>query len=270
MHRAFSNTKIPRVIPQLQLIESTIPYGLPSVNRFVPVHIRTELIKRLISSGVSNIYTGNLNCNGPLFGTRDLLLETKDVGYGERTLSASLLTPTMTRSFMTSGADEMVIPVDLRVPFSAESSILFKDEISLARSNGHSVRLQVNGVFHSTEEEFRRLIEQFVFAGITHLSILDDDGTFTPSFLSLVLHWVKNLVPKDQIALGFQQKGLCNIYTAIEEGITTYHTSLGGLGNYTNTLHLIEFAQKQVLEIPNLRPFQLRETDRWWKRQIYQ
>ena len=266
MHRAFSNIKTPRAIPQLRMIESTIPYGLPSVKQFVPVHVRTELIKRLVDSGISNIYAGNLNCNGPLFGTRDVLLDTKDIGYGERTISASLLTPTMTRSFMTSGADEIIIPIDLSVPFSAESSLLFKDEMCLARSNGHSIRLQLSGITHSTEEECRRVIEHFVFAGVTHLSILDDEGTFTPSFLCLILHWIKDLVPKEQIALGFQQKGLSNVYTALEEGITTYHTSL--IGNYTNTVQLVEFAQRHVFEIPNLRPFQLQETDRWWKRQV--
>ena len=258
-----------RIIPQLRIIESTIPYGLPSINRFVPVHTRTELIKKLISSGISNVYAGNLNCNGSLFGTRDLLLDTKDIGYGERTLSTSVLTPTMIRSFMSSGADELVIPVDLSLPFCIETSLLFKDEIFLVRSNGHTVRVQIDGICNSSEENCRRLIEHFVFSGITHLTLLDGEGLCTPSSLSLILRWVKDLVPKDCIALGFQNKSLSNVYTGIEEGIETYHTSLGGLGNYTNTLQLVEFAREQNIEIPNVCLSDLRKTDRWWKRQVY-
>jgi hypothetical protein len=269
MYRTLLNNKIPSAFPQLRLIESTIPYGLPSINRYVPIHTRSELIKRLISSGIYNIYTGNLNCNKSLFGTRDLLLDTKDIGYGERTLSASIVTPTKIRSFLSSGADELVIPVDLRFPFFVEEIILFKDEISLARSNGHTVRLQLDGICDSSFEEYLRLIEQCVFIGITHLSILDRDNMYTPSILSLMLHFIKDIVPKDHIALGFCSKNLSNIYTAIEEGITTYHTSLGGIGNYTNTLQLAEFAQKHCIEIPNLHIANLRNTDRWWKKELY-
>ena len=262
MHRAFSSHKR---LPQLRMIESTISYGLPSINRFVPVHTRTELIKKLVSSGISNVYAGNLNCNGSLFGTRDLLLDTKDIGYGERTLSTSALTPTMIRSFMSSGADELVIPVNLRIPFYLETSLLFKDEIFLARSNGHNVRLQIDGICESNEEDCRRLIEHFVLSGITRVTLLVGERICTPSFISLLLRWMKDLVPKECIALGFQHKSLSNVYIGIEEGIETYHTSLGGLGNYTNTLCLAEFAREQKIEIPNLDLFRLRETDRWWK-----
>jgi isopropylmalate/homocitrate/citramalate synthase len=174
----------------------------------------------------------------------------------------------MIGSFMTSGADELVIPVDLRLPFCIESSILFKEAIFLARSNGYTVRLHIDGIFESTEEECRRLIEHFAYLGITHLSILDGDNKCTPAFLSLMLYWIKDLVPKDRIALGFQSKDFSNIYTAFEEGITTYHTSLGGFGNYTNTLQLAKFAQEQHIEVPNIRLSHLHKTDLWWKRQL--
>jgi hypothetical protein len=260
-----------RWIPHVQFIESTIAYGLPSISKLIPVHTRSELVKKLTLCGVDHIYTGNLNCNGPLFGTREVLLDAKDFNYGERTLGASILTPTMVRSFLSSGADELVIPIDLRFPFSVESSILFNDSIHLARSNGHTVRIHVDGIGETSDTEFRLLVEHFSRLGMTHLSIVDSDGLCTPSYLSVLLDSIRDLVAKDKIALGFQDhvlNGLSNVYTGIEEGITTFHTSLGGVGSYISTLKFIQFMKEQHYSIPSIQVSKLRETERWWREQL--
>ncbi len=262
---------IPTRIPRMHFIESTISYGLPSIPKIVPVHTRSELVKKLVSCGVHQIHTGDLNCNGPLFGTRDLLLDTKDTGYGDRILGASILTPTMVRSFLTSGADELIIPIDMRFPFLIETSLLFKDSILLARSNGHTIRLQVDGIANTNDKDFRILMEHFSLLGITHLSIIDSDGLCTPAYLSILLDAIKDLIPKDKIALGFQDhilNGLSNVYIGIEEGITTFHTSLGGVGSYINTLKFIQFMKDQHYSFPEIQVSKLRDTERWWKEQL--
>jgi hypothetical protein len=246
-------------------------YGLPHHSSYIPPYRRAELIRKLISCNLTHIHVGNLNCRGQLEHTRETLLEVKDEKYGERILGASVLTPIMANSFLTTGADELIIPVDLRFPFPVESCRLLEPEIRTAMSNGYSVRLQIDGIMESTDEQLSDIIEFYNKLNITYISILDSDGLCTPAYLSLLLKPIKDRVFHNHIALGFkddQLTGLANIHTAIEEGITTFHTTISGLGGYIGTSKLIRYATEMNLNHPVNDLNQLHQVEKWWN-QLY-
>lgn len=256
----FENTKV-------QIIDSTCYIGMFNrTNRPLPIHVRSSLIERLFRAGVQNVQAGNLNCNIYTPNTKDILIDLKDVKYGERILSSAVLTPSMALTFLTTGADEAILPVDLSLPYPKETLALFDQSVKQLREQNFNVRIQLDGAFEYCPSSLHSLLQHCMREGYSHVSVLDSENKANPAAVSVLCNILKKSFYSDRIAFGFNNRSfaaLGNLYTALDENIRCFYTSVNGLGDLVDTNQLIMFLNYNGYSHDITSPEQIEEI-KWW------
>jgi hydroxymethylglutaryl-CoA lyase len=121
----------------------------------------------------------------------------------------------------------------------AETFPVLEEVVKTAKQEGKTVRGYVSTVF-GCPYEGNVSIEQVIYVserlfamGIDELSLGDTIGVATPKQVQEVLEAVLQRFPKEKLAMHFHDTrgtALANILVSLEMGITTFDSSLGGLG----------------------------------------
>jgi hydroxymethylglutaryl-CoA lyase len=121
----------------------------------------------------------------------------------------------------------------------AETFPVLEEVVKTAKQEGKSVRGYVSTVFgcpyegNVSVEQVIHVSERLFAMGIDELSLGDTIGVATPKQVQEVLEAVLQRFPKEKLAMHFHDTrgtALANILVSLEMGITTYDSSLGGLG----------------------------------------
>ena len=257
----------------VRLIDSSMYFGMHHLRAPLPAHIRSSYIEKMFRAGVQNIQAGNMNCNVFTPQTKEILTELKDVKYGERILSAGVLTPSMGTEFLTTGADEMIIPINLSLPYPLETLSFFDTLISILRSEGYQVRLQLDGAFTYCPDALSHIVERSSQRGISHLTIIDSDNQAKPASVGLLCDRLKSSFYSDRISFAFNNQSLSalsNIYTALQENIRSFHVSTNGLGGLPDIEQMIRFINYNGYQHDVTHPERLDEISWWIRHEIDQ
>lgn len=115
----------------------------------------------------------------------------------------------------------------------------FKEVCELAQKNRVQVRAYLSTVFgcpYEGEVPLRKvipLIEKYLMLPITEISLGDTIGVASPKQVREVLEQVLRLTTEKRVAMHFHDTrgtAIANILASLDRGITTFDTSLGGLG----------------------------------------
>jgi hydroxymethylglutaryl-CoA lyase len=120
-----------------------------------------------------------------------------------------------------------------------ETFPVLEEVVKTAKQEGKTVRGYVSTVFgcpyegNVPVEQVIRVSERLFAMGIDELSLGDTIGVATPKQVQEVLEAVLQRFPKEKLAMHFHDTrgtALANILVSLEMGITTFDSSLGGLG----------------------------------------
>lgn len=120
-----------------------------------------------------------------------------------------------------------------------ETYPILEQVVREALTEGKSVRGYVSTVFgcpyegHIEIDQVLKVSEKLFEMGISELSLGDTIGVANPRQVQNVLEQFLRVFPKERLALHFHDTrglALANIYASLQMGITTFDSSLGGLG----------------------------------------
>ncbi|UOE74900.1 hydroxymethylglutaryl-CoA lyase [Parageobacillus thermoglucosidasius] len=120
-----------------------------------------------------------------------------------------------------------------------ETFPVLEEVVKTAKQEGKTVRGYVSTVFgcpyegNVAIEQVIRVSERLFAMGIDELSLGDTIGVATPKQVLELLEAVLQRFPKEKLAMHFHDTrgtALANILVSLEMGITTFDSSLGGLG----------------------------------------
>lgn len=121
-----------------------------------------------------------------------------------------------------------------------ESLEMAGDSIKLAKDNGLNVRAYLSTVFGCPYEgqvsidKVSEIVSKLLAMGVYQISLGDTIGIGNPKQVNFVLEKLFNIIEnKGQLALHFHDTrglGLANALVGLEMGITTFDSSIGGLG----------------------------------------
>ncbi|MFC4181899.1 hydroxymethylglutaryl-CoA lyase [Saccharococcus thermophilus] len=120
-----------------------------------------------------------------------------------------------------------------------ETFPVLEEVVRAAKQEGKTVRGYVSTVFGCpyegsvSVEQVIRVSERLFDMGIDELSLGDTIGVATPKQVQELLEIVLKRFPKEKLAMHFHDTrgtALANILISLEMGITTFDSSLGGLG----------------------------------------
>jgi hydroxymethylglutaryl-CoA lyase len=120
-----------------------------------------------------------------------------------------------------------------------ETFPVLEEVVKAAKQEGKTVRGYVSTVFGCPYEgkvpigQVVRVSERLFEMGIDELSLGDTIGVATPKQVQELLEDIMKRFPKEKLAMHFHDTrgtALANILISLEMGITTFDSSLGGLG----------------------------------------
>lgn len=120
-----------------------------------------------------------------------------------------------------------------------ESLERFKEVAFLAKQNQVRLRGYLSTAFgcpfdgRVSELDVARQVEAFLKLGVDEISVSDTIGVATPLQVKIVLQTIKPVISMNQLALHFHDtrgQALANVLRAIDCGVFTFDSSVGGLG----------------------------------------
>ena len=121
----------------------------------------------------------------------------------------------------------------------SEAQAEFKDMIALAKTHGIAVRGGIQCAFGCRyegkieESKILQLVENHLVTDIDELALADSTGMGNPLSMRRLMEQVLALAGDIPVALHLhntENKGLANVYAALEAGVRQFDTAFGGLG----------------------------------------
>lgn len=239
------NASIPK---KVRIFEVGARDGLQNEPSFVPTDIKVLFIEKLAEAGLSAIEATAFVSPKAVPQMSDhadvmrLLRKKEGVRY-------SALTPNVKgfEAAVLAGVDEVAVFCSASETFSkknincsvAESFARFEPILKVARSVGVAVRGYVSCVLgcpyegsiapESVADAAQKLFEM----GCYEISLGDTVGYGTPGKTQRMLEAVGRVVPLDRVAGHFHDtysQGLTNVYASLLMGVSTFDSSVAGLG----------------------------------------
>lgn len=227
--------------------------GLQSIKRLMPLEAKKAWIEAEAAAGVREIEVGSFVPSGLL----PQMADTAELVAFARTipdLTVAVLVPNLkgAERAIEAGADKLSIPFSMSEAHSLKN--VRKDhvamiaeikaiagrvaaapaetrphfEVGLATAFGCTIEGPVS------EDRVVRLAEQAVAAGAAEVGLSDTTGYANPAQVKRLVRKVKAAVGTDRLNTlhlhNTRGLGLANALAGLEEGITTFDSSLGGLG----------------------------------------
>ncbi|MFA7415894.1 MAG: hydroxymethylglutaryl-CoA lyase [Rhizobium sp.] len=222
--------------------------GLQAIPQWVPTEIKIEMVNGLIDAGLRSFEVTSFVSPRAVPQMRDAA----EVMAGTRRVPGLELTALVPNAKGAERAAEA--RVDAMVVFlsaseshnqanvnqSRESSLAgFTDVIRIADAAGIEVKGAIATAFGCPFEgdvqmqDVVGLARAYAALGIRRITLGDTTGMATPPLVQERVRALRAAVPEMEIALHFHNTrgvGLACVYAGLMEGITTYESSVGGLG----------------------------------------
>jgi len=218
----------------------------------VPTETKLAWLRRLIASGVGTVQVGSFvhPVKVPQMADTDRLFAAL-AASGERpagvTLSALVLNEKGLERALASGADLICAGVSASETHSVKNTGMGIAEateriIAIARralAAGKRVQLSVQSAFgcgyegRVPPERVIAIAGRYVEAGIRHISLADTAGHATPAHVEALFGALRALDPQIETACHFHNTygmGLANACAALRAGVTSFESSVAGLG----------------------------------------
>lgn len=233
---------------RVDVIEVGLRDGLQSESAFVSTEDKVALLNRLIDAGVRHIEATSFVSPRAVPQMRDAA----EVLAGARRvpgLVLSVLAPNAkgAERAMQAGADEIVVFVSASESHNAKNlnrsidrSLQDIDEIAaLTRGQSFMRKGAVATAFGCPfegdvpEANIDKIVARYVEHGFDGITLGDTTGMATPALVTQTVTRLQQEFPGLSISLHFHNTrgiGLVNVMTGLQLGITTYESSLGGMG----------------------------------------
>lgn len=243
--------KIPTQIKKLKIVEVGPRDGLQNESKILSIQERASFISLCQTIGLNNIEVGSF-VNGkkvPQLANTDKLIQTlnKNNGY------YSVITPNMKGCIDASkvkGIDEVVFIISTSDTFNQknigsnqyEMWKKYKDCADFAKEQGWKIRGSISCSFSCPyegqihQDQVFQCISEYLNLGADFIDIADTIGAAKPSQVSSLFKNIFKsglIINKNCLAGHFHDSNnfACdNILAAYEEGVTTFHSSLSGIG----------------------------------------
>lgn len=222
--------------------------GLQNENQFVPTEEKIELIRRLSEAGLKRIEVTSFVHPKAIPQLRDSEEVVRRIPYrqgvvfsalvpNERGLERVLASRIKEIAFFVS-ASETHNQKNVRRSV-ADSLKGFRPMAAQAREHGLQVRGYVVTAFgcpyegNIPTERVVSIIEDYLSMGVEEIALGDTTGMANPLQVSHLLRTIKPILGKTALALHFHDTrglALANILTALQEGVTIFDASIGGMG----------------------------------------
>ena len=229
-----------RCKPFARLIDSTINLGLSSSMYHLPLDVRSTLVKNVLNSGITHVEVGDMKCTRQLHDTKNILFENRDILYDMKTLSASIHSVSDINKLVSNGGDEIILNINI----NTKENIY--DEID---------KLLVNIIYLSRID-------------IKYFSLIDDNNCINTDHVDLLQIKLKTIVYPEQIAFGFNNNSVGNVYTSITNGFNTFHVSMNNLGNIYSTQKMVKLLDYFNVDHSITNKKLMNETGIWLKQQL--
>ncbi|MBX2990167.1 MAG: hydroxymethylglutaryl-CoA lyase [Bacteroidetes bacterium] len=224
--------------------------GLQMEKQVVPLEKKIEWIERLIASGVDIIQVGS-------FVRADKVLQMADTDklfshfLGQKPantiLSALVLNEKGLERALECDVEMICMGVSASETHSKKNTGMSVTEATgriiemakLAGASGRKVQVSVQSAFgcgyegHVPQERVMKIVEQYLEAGLRNISLADTAGHATPDHVekmfSAILEYDENI----EAACHFHNTyglALANCYAAMKVGVTSFESSVAGLG----------------------------------------
>lgn len=222
--------------------------GLQNEAKAIETSVKVELVNGLVNAGFTAVETGSFVSPKWVPQMADTADVFRDI---DRKAGASYaaLTPNMQglEAAIAAGADEVAIFAAASEGFSqknincsiAESIERFKPVLAHARNLELPVRGYVSCVVAcpydgpTRSSQVAQVASQLFELGCYEISLGDTIGVGTPASIGQMLSEVTKLVPIENLALHCHDtygQALANIYAALSMGVSTFDSSVAGLG----------------------------------------
>ena len=244
-YRTFLNDLPERVT----IVEVGARDGLQNETKMVSNDIKIELINRFTKAGFEKIEVGSFvspDWVPQMAGSAEVL-----AGINRKEgVEYSVLVPNM-KGFQAATAGES--PPEKVVIFGSASEIFSKKNINCSKAEsmerfsevarktkeyGMQLRGTVSCAFgfygdSVTLEDVTEVVANFRELGCDDINIADTIGVATPNHVYTLLDHLKHEVPVNQLSMHFHDtygQGMANICASLQAGITTFDSSVAGLG----------------------------------------
>ena len=232
----------------INVIDVTLRDGIQSEKKVLSSHEKFVILNGLIRAGVTNLEVTSFVKNIPQFNDNKHLcrnlVQFKEVTY-------SVLVPNIKgyNDMINCGGNikEIVLFVSATDTFNKKNINAtkdkaferFKDIINVAKKDNLKIRGSISCCFdcpyegETTVESVIDVIKRYKDFGVDTIDIADTIGTGTTDKLRRLLDETLKIVDVDKVTGHFHDtnnNALSLVEKSLEYGITTFHTSLGGLG----------------------------------------
>ncbi|MBS1188026.1 MAG: hydroxymethylglutaryl-CoA lyase [Burkholderiaceae bacterium] len=233
---------------KVNIIEVGPRDGLQNERQTIPAAVKIELINRLSQAGFSNIEA--VSFVSPKWVQQMATSAEVMAGIARQPgVTYSALVPNM-KGFETALAarmDEVVVFGAASEAFSqrnlncsiAESIARFSDVARAAKQHGMTLRGAVSCAFgcpyqgEVSPQAAASVVAQLRDLGCDEIDLADTIGVGTPRKVQAAFELAAREFPLEKLMGHFHDtygQGVANVYASLEVGITTFHTSVAGLG----------------------------------------
>ncbi|APE28089.1 hydroxymethylglutaryl-CoA lyase [Aurantiacibacter gangjinensis] len=223
--------------------------GLQSIDRVMDLEAKKRWIAAEAAAGVQEIEVGSFvppKLLPQMADTAEMVRFAK--GIDGLTVVALVPNAKGAQRAVDAGVDGMSLPFSMSETHSrknlrkdhAEMVVEIREAAAIAREGGAHFAVGLATAFGCTlegavaEDQVVRLAEQAVEAGAQELGLSDTTGYADPAQVRRLVRRVKAAVGDDMLTTlhlhNTRGLGLANVVAGLEEGITTFDASLGGLG----------------------------------------
>lgn len=235
----------------VRIVEVGLRDGLQNESTILSVQQRMELLTRLIEAGTKDFEIGAYVSPKwvPQMAVTGELIQMFQRKYQSKKLKSSVLVPNMQglKLAMDAGIQEIAIFASSSESFSqknincsiAESFERFKPIMAMAKKQKIKVRGYLSVCFGCpyegkiSEAKVVALAKKMIQMGCYEVSIGDTIGVANVGQVESLFKKLKKVIPAKKLAGHFHDtrgQALANILQAYKLGITTFDSSLGGLG----------------------------------------
>jgi hydroxymethylglutaryl-CoA lyase len=258
MIKKINHTQLEKVI----LEEQGLRDGFQSLSEIVPTEKKIEYINRLIDAGLKRIQVTSFVHPKLVPQMADAEEIIKAILQKSNTPKSDIINPKSKEEVIFSalvlnkkgveraaqaGMKHLSISISASNTHSLKNARMtleeakteFREMVALAKSEDISVRGGIQCAFGCryegkiTEGVVLDLVKHHLDTGIDEIALADSTGMANPMKMRQIMEKVKEISGKKPIALHLhntENKGLANVYAALEAGIRQFDTAFGGLG----------------------------------------
>lgn len=233
----------------IKIVEMGPRDGLQNETKILDNHVRAEFVRQLTEAGIKNIEIGafvSVDKVPQMAQSKELIAhlmkENKNISY-----RALVPNEKGMKDALDSGIKEVAIFASCTETFSQknincsidESFDRFSAVMKLAKKNKIKVRGYLSTCFYCPYEgktnpkKVFELAKKMKHLGVYEISIGDTIGAASPTEVDFLIKGLKKILPVKMIAMHFHDTrgtAIANVLASLKLGITTFDTSLGGLG----------------------------------------